>query len=86
MEREEKARKSFTKQKVDYFGRSVDAAYLAEASRRYRIARMGGAPAASAAPAPVSADVAAVRYQPDLVSCLLHIMNQSMWELRPNLL
>ena len=41
LEREEKARKSFTKPKLDYFGRSIDAAYLAEASRRYRDAQMG---------------------------------------------
>ena len=52
IEREEKARKSFTKPKLDYFGRSIDAAYLAEASRRYRLARMGGATATQTAAAP----------------------------------
>ena len=41
------ARKAFTKQKIDHFGRSIDAAYLAEASRRHRIARLGGSNSSS---------------------------------------
>ncbi len=52
LEREEKARKSFTNPKLEYFGRSMDAAYLAEASRRYRLARTGGAAAGPAVAAP----------------------------------
>ncbi len=52
LEREEKARKSFTKPKLEYFGRSMDAAYLAEASRRYRLARMGSGAAAPAGTSP----------------------------------